>query len=56
MVRGLLPVMLIGFDFLKKSNSVATSAAIVAFFAFGLGILATITTEETHGKDLEFVE
>lgn len=56
MVRGLLPVMLIGFDFLKINNSVTTAAAIVAIFAFGFGILATLTTEETHGKDLEFVE
>ena len=56
MVRGLLPVMLIGFDFLKRDFSVSFSAAAVGLVAFGLGMWATATIPETHGKDLEFVE
>jgi threonine/homoserine efflux transporter RhtA len=56
MVRGLLPVMLIGFDFFKKSNSVIISATIIGVFAFGLGIYATVTSSETHDKEMDFVE
>lgn len=56
MVRGLLPVMLIGFDFFKGSNSVIISAAIIGIIAFGLGIYATVTIPETHNKEMDFVE
>jgi hypothetical protein len=56
MVRGLLPLMLIGFDFLKQSNSVIISATIVGIIAFGLGIYATVTSSETHSKEMDFVE
>ena len=56
MVRGTVPIMLIGFDYLKVSNSVIHSAAIVGLIAFGLAIYATLTMKETHGKDLNFVE
>ncbi len=56
MVRGLLPVMLIGFDFFKQSNSVITSATLVGLIAFGLGIYATVTISETHNIEMDFVE
>lgn len=56
MVRGLLPVMLIGFDYFKQSNSVIISASIIGFFAFGLGIYATMTISETHNKEMDFLE
>jgi MFS family permease len=56
MVRGLLPVMLIGFDFFKQNTSVIISAALIGIVAFSLGIYATVTIEETHGKELDFVE
>lgn len=56
MVRGLLPLMLLGFDFLKVDLGVITAASIVGLLAFGLGIYATLTIEETHDKDLDFVE
>lgn len=56
MVRGLLPVMLMGFDFFKKDNGVIVSATIVGVIAFTLGIYATLTVKETHGKDLDFTE
>jgi MFS family permease len=55
-VRGLLPLMLLGFDFLKVDFGVITAASIVGVLAFGLGIYATLTIEETHDKDLDFVE
>lgn len=56
MVRGLLPVMLIGFDYFKLSNSVIVSATFVGIIAFGLGIYATVTISETHNKEMDFVE
>ncbi len=56
MVRGLLPLMLLGFDFFKKSQSVITSATIIGLIAFILGIYATLTISETHNKDLDFTE
>jgi MFS family permease len=56
MVRGLLPVMYIGFDFFKKDSGVIVSATIVGAIAFALGIYATLTVKETHGKDLDFTE
>ncbi|HSD15527.1 MAG TPA: MFS transporter [Flavobacterium sp.] len=56
MVRGLLPVMLIAFDNLKINNGVIMAAALVGCIAFGLGIYATLTIEETHNKDLDFNE
>lgn len=56
MVRGLLPVMLIGFDFFKVNNGVITSASIIGIIAFGLGIYATLSIPETHNRNLDFTE
>ena len=56
MVRGLLPVMLIGFDFFKVDYGVIWSAAIVGAVVFGLGIYATLTIAETHNSNLDFID
>lgn len=56
MVRGLLPLMLLGFDFFKADYGVIVSASIVGIIVFFLGIYATMTISETHGRDLDFVE
>ncbi|MBD3582460.1 MFS transporter [Flavobacterium selenitireducens] len=56
MVRGLLPVMLLGFDFFKARTDVVFSALIVGIVVFALAIYSTITIPETHGRDLEFTE
>ena len=56
MVRGTVPIMLIGFDYLKQTNSVIHSAAIVGSISFGLAFYATLTISETHDKDLDFVD
>ncbi|WP_321539024.1 hypothetical protein [Flavobacterium piscinae] len=56
MVRGLLPVMLIGFDFFKVDYGVIWSVAIVGTVVFGLGIYATLTIAETHNSDLDFID
>ena len=55
-VRGAVPLMLIGFDFLKKSNTVIISAAIVGCIVFIIGFYAILTISETHNKDMSFVE
>lgn len=56
MVRGLVPLMLMGFDFFKPSAGVIGSAVIVGAIVFALGIYATATISETHGRELDFVE
>jgi MFS family permease len=56
MVRGSVPLMLIGFDYLKQSHTVILSAACIGAIAFGLSIYATLTISETHHRDLDFVE
>jgi hypothetical protein len=56
MVRGTVPIMLIGFDYLKQNNSVIFSAAVVGLIAFALGIYATLTISETHNRHMDFVE
>lgn len=56
MVRGSVPIMLIGFDYLKHTQTVILSAAIVGLIAFGLAIYATLTISETHNTDLDYVE
>ncbi|MCB9425591.1 MAG: MFS transporter [Flavobacteriales bacterium] len=56
MVRGFLPIMLFFFDSFKVSIRVIDSAAIVGIATFIIAIYATATIEETHNKDLDFVE
>ncbi|AQX05606.1 MFS transporter [Elizabethkingia meningoseptica] len=56
MVRGLVPVMILAFDFFKNDFSVIMSAAIVGIIVFGLAFYSTLTISETHNKDLEFTE
>jgi MFS family permease len=56
MVRGLLAVMLVGFDYFKADYGVIVSVIIIGIIAFGLSIYSTFTISETHQKDLDFVE
>ncbi len=56
MVRGTLPLMLIAFDTLKVNNGVIFSAVVIGIVIFFLGIYSTLTIEETHNKDLDFIE
>ena len=56
MIRGSVPIMLIGFDYLKQSRSVIISAAIVGAIAFAMGIYATLTISETHNREMDFVD
>jgi len=56
MVRGMVPLLLLGFDFMKQSISVIHSAAVLALITFALGIYATLTIKETHNRDMDFLE
>ena len=56
MVRGAVPILLIGFDQLKITQSVITSAAIVGAVVFILGIYSVLTISETHNKHMDFIE
>lgn len=56
MVRGLLPLMLLGFDFFKINTGVIISASIIGLIVFILAFYSIITIDETHGKNLDFLE
>jgi MFS family permease len=55
-VRGTVILMTFLFDFWKSSTGAIYSAVIVGVLAFGIGIYSTLTIQETHGKELDFVE
>ena len=56
MVRGLLAVMLLGFNYFKTNYTVIQSALIVGVIVFTLAIYAAATIKETHNRDLDFIE
>ena len=62
MVRGSLPLMVILYNFIKvdiyseSHQGVIIASIIVGILAFGLAIYSTMTIEETHNKDLDFLE
>ncbi len=56
MVRGLLAVMLLGFNYFKAHYTVIQSALIVGGIVFALAIYAAATIKETHDRDLDFLE
>ncbi|WP_294251278.1 MFS transporter [uncultured Chryseobacterium sp.] len=56
MVRGLVPVMIFGFDVFKSTFTVIISAALVGIIVFALAFYAVLTLSETHERDLDFTE
>lgn len=56
MVRGSLPLILILFNALQSSNSYITAAWITGIIVMSISIVAAWFTEETFGKDLNYVE
>lgn len=56
MVRGMLILMILLFDFFKPTTGVIYAAVIVGAITFGLGIYSTLTIPETHNKDLDYTE
>lgn len=56
-VRGLVVVMTLLYKEIRDYfDAVIIAGAVVGLLAFVLGIYATLTVPETHGKDLDFVE
>jgi hypothetical protein len=56
MVRGTVVLMTLFFANLKPSFGVVIAGSIVGIIAFALGIYSTLTIEETHDKNLDFLE
>ncbi len=57
MVRGMLiPMNFLFYYFISSSFSKINSALVVGVVVFTLALFATLTIEETHGKDLDYVE
>jgi MFS family permease len=56
MVRGTVVLMTLFFANLKPSFGVILAGSIVGIIAFAIGIYSTLTIEETHGKELDFLE
>ena len=57
MVRGFLPLIILLFKFLRNLvGSYTTGAWITGILLFAIAITAAIFTEETYGKDLNFIE
>ncbi|MFM7328682.1 MAG: MFS transporter [Bacteroidota bacterium] len=57
MVRGALPLIILVFNYLSaRSGELLTGAIITACILMSVAVLAAIFTEETFGKELDFVE
>ncbi len=56
MVRGALPLMVMMFKELQPEYSYITAAAITGVVVMVISIIAAVLTEETFGKDLNFLE
>jgi MFS family permease len=56
MVRGTVVLMTLFFANLKPSFGVILAGSIVGIIAFSIGIYSTLTIEETHDKELDFLE
>ena len=63
MVRGSLPLMVILYNYIKETVvydnanlGIIIATIVVGVIAFSLAIYSTLTIDETHGRDLDFVE
>jgi hypothetical protein len=56
MVRGTVVVMTMLFGYLKPTIGVLYAGAIVGLISFILGGISIYTIEETHNRDLNFIE
>lgn len=63
MVRGSLPLMVMLYNYIKEnvvhdndSQGILIAVIVVGSIVFSLAIYSTLTIEETHNKDLDFVE
>ena len=56
MVRGSLPLIIILFNYLKPGQGYIPAAAITGVVVMAISTIAVLMTEETFGKDLNFIE
>jgi hypothetical protein len=56
MVRGALPLMVMMFKGMQPQFSYVTAAAITGVVVMLISVVAAFLTEETFGKDLDFLE
>jgi len=56
MVRGSLPLIIILFNALKPSFGYVTAAAVTGGVVMLISTISVVMTEETFGKDLNFIE
>jgi MFS family permease len=56
MVRGTVVLMTSGYAFFKGSFSVVDAAALVGIVCFVIGFISVATIDETHGRDMDFLE
>ncbi len=59
LVRGFLPLILILFQFLRGNsmlNNYVTAAWVTGVIVLGIGLISLFFTNETFGKELDFVE
>jgi MFS family permease len=56
MVRGALPLILILFNWLQEFTGHANAGLITGFIIMAISFLAMMFTEETFGKDLDYIE
>jgi len=56
MVRGMVVGMTTLYGFLKPNVGVINAGALVGIICFSIGFWAIITIEETHNRDLDFLE
>ncbi len=56
MVRGSLPLVILLFKWLRESMNYVTAGMVTAAIVMAITLVAAILSEETFGKDLNFVE
>ena len=56
MVRGMVVGMTTLYGFLKPTLGVINAGSVVGIICFAIGFWAIITIEETHDRDLDFLE
>ncbi len=56
MVRGSLPLIILLFNFLQRTFTYAASGWITAIVVMALSVTAAYLSEETFGKDLNYIE
>jgi MFS family permease len=55
-VRGATVLLTLAFNYLKTGHGVIFSAEIISFSCLAVALWSVIGMEETHGKDLDYVE